>query len=824
MMAPVLYNFMRLLFVLAIVSGTRVHCTGQFGGEQQFGQKLVREYEDYGNVALFRFRLPEQVTYARWYVRKFINHPEDCEDLTMMVAVEAGSLPVINPYNFTFPEDTILPTDGAKVFPIPPKKSSLILEGKWIQPGDWFIAVYRLKQNNKIQQKGLSTTCHYSTKVGLVYTRLSFVQTLGSGGKNAFSMGVNSDTAIFKFLAEPSTSSLSFKLDECQAWSHNKSLQNHCPLQMYVEDTKLPSDQSETRVCLRKDQEFDGCSIDITPVIRDTWYYVTLRKLGNDSSLNVEGNLTVDFTVCHESMYCSEPAPSRGDETCFPSPNSSVSSLTAFTSTLLPEPGEFSDAINPEAESAVTVTGEFTEETVIDIGDSTPTPIPLSSASAAADDIDLCPEIDHLSVDYYGGSVSKAFFSSKTNISDMVYTVKNGVPFIASFDLAVDDIGGTLVLRSSIFDEAPPDQNVTSIMCLKRSTPPLWNGRSLDCDRDLMVTSDVSTNRVVFFYYPFPPAGLWHVGLYASCTAWSSSSGSPEPVPCPANMSLVVGVFMEPCVNGCGENGQCQLHTQDGIQMYACSCKNGYVGWGCTDDSQLAFSNYLLKVLLLTLSNLIFLVDALLAIHRRHFPESVSFVATCFFSTMYHACDTDCPTGSCLCITNYNTLQFCDFFASFMSILLILIAMARVPQQLKSFLHIVGVYVLAFFAQWDRFSLWSIAVPLGTGIGILLISWIQKAYKRRKLYPSPRRWLLFIVPGTLLAVAGITFNATLERDDNYHWVHSAWHVCMGLGVLFLMPPRERKSPPCGATGEGLGGLRAEENQSFLDGPVPTQIV
>ena len=65
-------------------------------------------------------------------------------------------------------------------------------------------------------------------------------------------------------------------------------------------------------------------------------------------------------------------------------------------------------------------------------------------------------------------------------------------------------------------------------------------------------------------------------------------------------------------------------------------------------------------------------------------------------------------------------------------------------------------------------------------------------YKRRKLYPSPKRWLLFILPGTLFAVAGLVVNATFETDKNYFWVHSTWHLCMGLGVLFLIPPRDRK--------------------------------
>lgn len=61
----------------------------------------------------------------------------------------------------------------------------------------------------------------------------------------------------------------------------------------------------------------------------------------------------------------------------------------------------------------------------------------------------------------------------------------------------------------------------------------------------------------------------------------------------------------------------------------------GYQGFGCTDDSK-AWSRgyYLIRVSLLTLSNIIFLVATIYAIYLHHFAESVSYLATTVFSTV----------------------------------------------------------------------------------------------------------------------------------------------------------------------------------------------
>ncbi|XP_063962954.1 post-GPI attachment to proteins factor 6-like [Lytechinus pictus] len=778
-----------LTCVFLISGPSLANCSELTSGEQLYDLKLLKEYEDYGNIALFRFRLPMLVTYAKWYVNKIISHPE-CDDLDVNVVIEAGSLPVINPYNTSFPENTAIPPSGeSRAFKIPKESTSLILESSRVRPGDWFIAVYRKKEDDRIKQQGLSYTCHYLANAMMIYERLTHVETLGSTGSMAVTLDEGSKNVLYKFFVESNMAAVSFNIDSCSAWSSNKTLKEHCPVEMFVQSDRLPDHESPSTLCLHDPGVFTGCSLDVSPALRDTWYYLNVTKFSDDTHLKVIIDITVNATICQDQL--------SGSRAVEPPPPASSEASAEFSSSLLANPVNFSSILETttivDLDNVLQTNAlQSTLQTEI-LGNATtasptPTAIPTTTVpltTPVPGDTTLCPAVDPLSVNYYNGSVTKEFFSTQTNLTDMLYYPSLGSPFVASFKLDVDDIGGSVLLYSHIIDMPSIAQNVTSTICLKRDAPPFWNGTSLGCDEHMTMSDDLDANSVASFYYPFPSAGTWYAAQYATCTQMESLSE--VPVPCHANLSIEMRVLMTACVANCGHHGRCKLHLQDGIEFYACDCSDGYTGWACTEDIG-SSSNFLIQVLFVTLSNIVFLFDAILCLYRHHFPVAVSFLATCFFSTMYHACDS-----SPVCITDYDTLQFCDFFTSFMSILLILIAMARPPHSFKATLHILGVYVLAFFAQWDRFSLWSIAIPLGSGVLILAISWGVRMYKRRKLYPSWRRWLFFIIPGTLLAILGLTINATLETESNYYIVHSTWHICMGLGSLLLLPPREKPS-------------------------------
>jgi hypothetical protein len=61
---------------------------------------------------------------------------------------------------------------------------------------------------------------------------------------------------------------------------------------------------------------------------------------------------------------------------------------------------------------------------------------------------------------------------------------------------------------------------------------------------------------------------------------------------------------------------------------------SGYRGYGCTDSSHSDVSKYLPSVLLLTLSNLMFIPAIIMAIYYRLYIEALVYFFNMFFSTV----------------------------------------------------------------------------------------------------------------------------------------------------------------------------------------------
>lgn len=263
------------------------------------------------------------------------------------------------------------------------------------------------------------------------------------------------------------------------------------------------------------------------------------------------------------------------------------------------------------------------------------------------------------------------------------------------------------------------------------------------------------------------------------------------------NTSVVFSISSSPCVAGrCGRFGRCYHYMSGGFVFSTCVCMKGYRGWDCTEDSQVPSSmSILVALLLLTLSNLLFIPSIYMAFRRRYYTESIIYFFAMFFSIFYHACDSGEDEYS-FCLVKIGVLQFCDFYCGLLAIWVTLIAMAHLPQHFVSLLHMFGAILLAFGTELNKQSLWVFLAPALTGICLISTSWGLRCAKTRKWFPARRYLIIFMPFGMVLVMVGLVCYAFLQTKQNYHIVHSIWHMVMALSIMCLLPSRKSFMPKC----------------------------
>lgn len=156
------------------------------------------------------------------------------------------------------------------------------------------------------------------------------------------------------------------------------------------------------------------------------------------------------------------------------------------------------------------------------------------------------------------------------------------------------------------------------------------------------------------------------------------------------NASAVFTISSSPCVAGrCGRYGRCYHYMSGGFVFSTCLCIQGMRGWDCSEDSQVPSSfSILLALLLLTLSNLLFIPSIYIAVRRKYFTEGIIYFFAMFFSIFYHACDSGEDQYS-YCLVKIGVLQFCDFYCGLLAI--------WVSFELNSITHICTYTLVKFF-------------------------------------------------------------------------------------------------------------------------------
>ncbi|XP_058705350.1 post-GPI attachment to proteins factor 6 isoform X2 [Poecile atricapillus] len=353
------------------------------------------------------------------------------------------------------------------------------------------------------------------------------------------------------------------------------------------------------------------------------------------------------------------------------------------------------------------------------------------------------------------------------------------------------DSGGSLVVNLLLNKTSTSLANATVAACVSAASPVLSLNATRNCSTafsqgyPLSVSTSSAEAMLIVLY---PQTDDWFLSLQLLCPKGQGECTSAE-------AKVTVFAYLTPCFNDCGPYGQCSLLRRHGYLYAGCSCKAGWGGWSCTDDTKAqTVGTQNLATLLLTLSNLMFLPAIAVAVYRYYLVEASVYTYTMFFSTFYHACDQ--PGVAVMCIMDYDTLQYCDFLGSVVSIWVTILCMARLKKILKYVLFILGTLLIAMSLQLDRRGVWNMMGPCLFALIIMVTAWVHHGAKRRHCYPSSwKRWVFYLLPGITLAFIAISVYAFMETNENYYYTHSIWHVLVACSVAFLLPPRDKHKKP-----------------------------
>ncbi|GAB1609929.1 hypothetical protein Ahia01_001278800, partial [Argonauta hians] len=372
-------------------------------------------------------------------------------------------------------------------------------------------------------------------------------------------------------------------------------------------------------------------------------------------------------------------------------------------------------------------------------------------------------------------------------------TVPDTHPIITSFNVQfLTNSGGTIAITLHFDNSTKSWENQSSVikMCVVKDGYPA--AASIDnCTKGalLTVSSNDTTVQDPKVHIPYPEFGDYYVALISRC--YNSNTELLEP--CHTLPVAQFSITHNRCLDhSCGRYGQCSEYISGLYVFSACRCFAGWKGYACTDGSEAnPDSLELLAVMLLTLSNGFFLPAIVLAFYRHYYLEGIVYMFTMFFSAMYHACDASNLYKYCL--LKYDVLSFSDFLGSYLAVWVTLMVMARLPDAVRTILDLTGALFVALAVTYDKHSLFLNIFPLSLGLVVVLITWGYQCRLRHHCYPTLRRYIFCLVPGSLMALVGVLLFSLFETESNYKYVHSMWHILIATSIVFLLPTRRQLS-------------------------------
>ncbi|XP_020862227.1 LOW QUALITY PROTEIN: post-GPI attachment to proteins factor 6 [Phascolarctos cinereus] len=699
-------------------------------------------YSWYGSAKLYHFRVPSDTALLRWLLQAFKGPGSECTDVEITVHFRYGAPPVINPLGTKFPANTtVRPSFSIKLI-----HNNTVINVSSPAPGDWFIAAHLPRSPQKIEIKGVATPCTYIFQPDMLVLRLTDVTILQPDMPLSQTL-FGSQLRHLKVFIPKYTSDLQLELRSCV--SNGSQV---CPVRLIVGPSTLP--QSFQKVFSCTDQH-EPCRLHLPAPPWDTWLQVTAEGRAGPN-ISVTFDAVASFTVCR--------------------PGSLGPLVVSYIS--------LNQSLNASAASLSMGRSPWHLGKRMGVGSSPFSPVgDFRNASALSGFCLLSYPVIREELDV----VSVRFWP----LSGSGIIVWSSLPTLFPINLNTGMDSGSTFIVSLKLNTTLGSNNISVVGCLSATSPVLSLNTSQNCTTAFfegysLYLSDSS--REAMLSVPYPETGSWYLSLQLVCPTNVSECEQIQ-----ANVEA--SVSLTPCFNDCGPYGQCRLLRRHGYLYASCTCKAGWQGWSCTDDAKAqTVVQQNVATLLLTLSNLMFLLPVTVAVYRHYVVEASVYAYTMFFSTFYHACDQ--PGVAVLCIMDYDTLQYCDFLGSVVSIWVTILCMARVKTFVKYVLFVLGTLIIAMSLQLDRRGIWNMMGPCLCALIIMISMWVYRCIHRHHCYPTSwKRWAFYLLPGISLAFVAIAIYAFMGTNDNYFYTHSIWHVLMASSVAFLLPPRDKNTEP-----------------------------
>lgn len=717
----------------------------------------VYMYRSYRTVSVVFYPITRDVTDARFTFQSediHLNNIGSCSPKEVIVNIKHGAYPAVNPDGYNFPKDFIDPGTREQIHTL-----ELLSDGKNVsysienpKPGNWYALIYiqwEDPRTQKVEQQGLVADCRTILYTDLQIKREEHIELIDCYA--GIIIDYENLPAQFKCMSLDTVEPIRLNVTILNSSANDQELY------LRVQALSLPTEDDHLIYCAFDPNVNSIQVVSFTPH-PTAWHYIQLdRVVGNASRLadcesyynridddDLTNHTIIDLMRDDKGRFFTFdyglPSGDLQDATSLVNITSSeIKSLRFKVNQFLDIGGSLSIAASllMSLKYYMGYKREFKNDTLL----------------AFTEDnqffrVVICMDIGHPSIPLesghcrYNDKVKPALFVLNSTDSDSIYD-KTYIPFPES---------GVWYLTFRIFCDG--------VVCPCRTTD---NGSTyyVDTSVDKEGGSDV---------------------ILGSNIRLGTSD---------CNATIVLTISSMSCVNGrCSNHGSCQLNTFGGLVMSFCSCSAGYGSWDCSDNSRMdSRVSMLISILLLTLSNLLFLLSIYVALIRFYYTEAMMYAFTMVFSTFYHACDA--PAQVAFCIVRGNILQFGDFYCGIMSFWVTLLAMSIIGDKFRSSLQLTGAIVIALLTTWNMYSFVSFILPVAVGSTVLLLSWYLDTRKNGKLKYPRNYYFRFLPLGLLFVAVGLICYAFLQTEQNYKIVHSVWHMIVAVSVAFLLPDVRR---------------------------------